>query len=644
VLNCLHEAMDLDGLREVVEQIERREVRTVAIDTPVPSAMSHEILNANPFAFLDDAPLEERRARAVSLRRTDPDLARGVGALDQAAIDEVRAQAWPDVQNADELHDLLLTVGVLPVGDAQPWRDFADALVADGRATVASWLDDRGDERRAYVAAERYQQARALLPEATFNPAITLPLVWSGNTVPSRDDAVRAVIHGWIQTCGPVSTPALAVRLGLPATDVAIALAALEGVGTVLRGRFTPGTEIEEWCDRRLLARIHRLTLGRLRREIEAVSPSDFMRFLFRWQHVQPGTQLHGRDGVAEVIGQLQGLELPAPAWEETVLPSRVRLYDPADLEYLTLSGAVTWGRLSTNGSVNGSQDDEVQGRSSRRRQAPGRNSPLAFALREDLPAFLGTAHDPTEAASGLSSAAVEVVRYLEQRGATFLTDIVKGTRRLPAEVEEALWELVSHGIVSGDGIAGLRQLLHGGARQRRRRQRMRRFTGVRSHGRSLPVGRWSLWRPTGEMSGEERSEVIARQLLRRYGVVFRDLLARERVAPPWRILVQIYRRWEAQGQIRGGRFVAGLTGEQYALPEAVEALRAVRRAAEDAVPVVISAADPLNMVGLILPGARIPASSGQAIAFRNGAPEDVAPLGVLLSRHRNERASHAGH
>jgi ATP-dependent Lhr-like helicase len=644
VLNCLHEAMDLDGLREVVERIERGEVRTVAIDTPVPSAMSHEILNANPFAFLDEAPLEERRARAVTLRRTDPDLARGVGALDQTAIDEVRVQAWPDVRNADELHDHLLTVWLLPVGDVEAWTGFANELVADGRATIASWLDDLLDERRAYVAAERYAQAKALLPEAKFDPEITSPLVWSGNTQSSRDDAVRAVVHGWMQSCGPVSAPALADRLGLPESDVAIALAALEGAGIVLRGRFTPGAEIEEWCERRLLARIHRLTLGRLRREIEAVAPADFMRFLFRWQHVQPGTQLHGRDGVGEIIGQLQGLELPAPAWEESVLPSRIRLYDPADLEYLTLSGAVTWGRLSTNGFANGAAGDEDPGRPSRRRQAPGRNSPLAFALREDLPAFLGSAGDPNELASNLSSAAAEVVRYLEQRGASFLTDIVKGTRRMPSEVEEALWELVSHGIVSGDGVAGLRQLLHGGSRQRRRQQRMRRLTGVRSHGRSLPVGRWSLWRPTGEMNGEDRAEVIARQLLRRYGVVFRDLLARERVAPAWRILVQIYRRWEAQGQIRGGRFVAGLTGEQYALPEAVEALRAVRRTAEDPGVVVVSAADPLNLVGLILPGARISTSSGQAIAFRNGAPADVAPLGALLSRLRNERASNLGH
>ncbi|HEY6104198.1 MAG TPA: DEAD/DEAH box helicase [bacterium] len=633
--NCLREAMDIDGLREIVAQVGRGEIRTVAVDTPVPSAMSHEIINANPYAFLDDAPLEERRARAVTLRRTDPDLARGVGALDATAIDEVRHQAWPDVRNADELHDHLLTIGLLPVGDIEAWAELAAALVKDDRATVASWDDEMGIRRRAYVAAERVPDVRAVLPAPRFDPEIALPLVWSGNTHVAPDETLRDIVLGWMQSIGPVTAAGLADRLGLSIGEVNIALAALEGVGAVLRGRFTPGTEDEEWCDRRLLARIHRLTIGRLRREIEAVAPAEFMRYLLRWQHVQPGTQVHGREGVAEIIGQLQGLELPAPAWEESVFPSRVRLYDPADLEYLTLSGAVTWGRLS----VNSAESEEEIGKV-RRRQPPGRSSPLAFALRDDLAAFLETLPDIADVVRRLSPAAADVVGFLDERGASFMTDIVRGTRRMASEVEDALWELVSLGVVSGDGVAGLRQLLHGGARQRRRQERMRRLTGVRSHARSLPVGRWALWRPSSEIEREAREEIVARQLLRRYGVVFRDLLARERIAPPWRVLVQIYRRWEAQGQIRGGRFVAGLVGEQFALPEAVEALRAVRRVGEEEVTVVISAADPLNLVGIILPGAKVPAASGQAIAFRNGVPLDVAPLGALLSRLRNEQVA----
>jgi ATP-dependent Lhr-like helicase len=521
------------------------------------------------------------------------------------------------------------------VGDSEAWAALASELVKDDRATVASWDDEMGIRRRAYVAAERVADVRAVLPAPRFDPEITLPLVWSGNTHVAPEETLRSIILGWMQSVGPVTAAALADRLGLSAGDVNIALAALEGVGAVLRGRFTPATEEEEWCDRRLLARIHRLTIGRLRREIEAVAPAEFMRYLLRWQHVQPGTQVHGREGVAEIIGQLQGLELPAPAWEESVLPSRVRLYDPADLEYLTLSGAVTWGRLS----VNGGEAEEEAGKA-RRRQPPGRSSPLAFALRDDLAAFLDPQPDVADVMRRLSPAASDVVGYLDERGASFLTDIVRGTRRMPAEVEDALWELVSLGVVSGDGVAGLRQLLHGGARQRRRQERMRRLTGVRSHARSLPVGRWALWRPSTEIEREAREEIVARQLLRRYGVVFRDLLARERIAPPWRVLVQIYRRWEAQGQIRGGRFVAGLVGEQFALPEAVEALRAIRRAGEEEITVLLSAADPLNLVGIILPGTKVPPASGQAIALRNGVPIDVAPLGALLSRLRNEQAA----
>ena len=645
VNNCLYEAMDLVGVREIVGRIERREVRTVAVETPQPSPMSHEILNANPYAFLDDAPLEERRARAVALRRTDPDLARGIGALDAVAIEEVRSQAWPDVRNADELHDHLLTVGILPVEEVVDWETFARELIAEGRATAAIWRDDDGYEHRAHAAAERLPVVRAAVPDARFEPEIALPLLQPGNTGIQQSDAIRTIVHGWMQAIGPTTSVGLAARIGLPASEVEIALAALEGSGVVLRGRFTPGAEAEEWCERRLLSRIHRLTIGRLRREIEAVTTADYMRFLFRWQHVQPGMQLHGRDGVAQIIGQLQGLELPAPAWEEHVLRARVRLYDPGDLEYLTLSGVVTWGRLISNG---GTDESEDQGhRRPRRRQGPGRNSPLAFVLREDLPVFLSTRPSLDDLLSGSSSAAREVGRYLEQRGASFMSDIVKGTRRLPSEVEEALWELVSQGVVSGDGVAGLRQLLAGSRRQRGRHRsfglaqgrRFRAMTTARVHGRSLPVGRWSRWQSAGEVSREEREEGIARQLLRRYGVVFRDVLARERLAPPWRVLLGIYRRWEAQGQIRGGRFVGGFVGEQFALPEAVETLRAVRRAPEDPEPVVVSAADPLNLVGIILPGAKVSPFSGQAIAYRNGVPLDVAPLGALYARLQRQRA-----
>jgi ATP-dependent Lhr-like helicase len=414
----------------------------------------------------------------------------------------------------------------------------------------------------------------------------------------------------------------------------------------VLRGRFTPGATDLEWCDRRLLSRIHRLTIGRLRREIEAVSTADFMRFLVRWQHVQSGTQLHGRDGLSQIIGQLQGLELPAPAWEEHVLPARIRPYDPADLEYLCLSGAVTWGRLTPAAAA--AENGETEPRRRGRRPRPVRNTPLAFVLRDDLHHFLNLPHSADTAGDGFSSAARDVARHLRERGASFLNDIARAIRRMPSEVEEALWELVSRGLVSGDGVAGLRRLLqsqrHGDRRRRfraiaasHRQGRLGRSwspPGMIGHGRPLPVGRWALWQIDGEPAGrEERTEAWARQLLRRYGVVLRELLERERGAPPWRALLQVYRRWEAQGEIRGGRFVAGLVGEQFALPEAVEALRAVRRAPDDIQPVVISSADPLNLVGILLPGDRIAPASGVAIVHRNGVPVEVGPLGAVVRR-----------
>ncbi len=630
IRNCLYEAMDLDALRSIVGAVEAGAIQTVAVETPTPSPMSHEILNANPYAFLDDAPLEERRARAVALRRTDPDLAKGVGALDPAAIAEVSSQAWPDVRDPDELHDHLLTVQVLPLDDAQGWAPFAAELLVRQRATIVRWQDSTASWRRGYVAAERLPLIRSVFPGLVAEPDIPTPQVRAGRAEATGDEAVRSIVHGWMQCLGPVTASVLAHRIGLPPADVDAALAALEGAGVVLRGRFTQSPEAIEWCERRILARIHRLTLGRLRREIEAVTAADFMRFLFRWQQVQPGSQLHGRDGVLQVLGQLQGLELPAPAWEEHVFPSRVRLYDPADLEYLCLSGTVTWGRLSAEGPTG----EATEQRPKRRRGAFTRNAPIAFVMREDLPVFLHRAQNHEELLAGCSAAAQEVAYYLGDRGASFQADIIKGTRRLPSEIDEALWELVARGLVSGDGVAGLRRLLQGGTRSHSRRRRLRALTGGRTHLRPLPVGRWALWQVgTDATTSGARDEAVARQLLRRYGVVFRDLLVRERVAPSWRVLVGIYRQWEARGEIRGGRFVAGFIGEQFALPQAVDTLRAIRRSPEESDVVVISAADPLNMVGILLPGTRVPATSGAGVAHRNGAPVDIAPMGVLLSR-----------
>ncbi|MDR5697414.1 MAG: helicase-related protein, partial [Armatimonadota bacterium] len=627
--DCLHGWMDTEGLRTILERIEAGEIEAVAVETPRPSPMSHEILNANPYAFLDEAPLEERRARAVALRRTDPELARGAGALDPVAIETVRAQVWPDVRDADELHDFLLSVVLLPISEAGAWEGLAQRLVSDRRATVASWAAPSGTLMRAYVAAERLESTRRALGDVRIEPTVVAPPLRRSRAEPTREEALRCIVGGWAQHLGPVTVPDLARRLGLDPSEVACAMVALESLGAVLRGTFTPGAGAEEWCDRRVLARIHRLTVATLRREVEPVCATDFVRFLLRWQHVQPGTQLHGREGLAQVIRQLQGLELPAPAWESWVFPARVAGYSPADLETLCLSGVVAWGRL-TGGDEEAGQTNGID-----RRPVPTRSTPIAFMLREHIPLILPPrGADPDVRC--LSGAAQEVVRFLSTHGASFFTDIVRGCGLLAAEVEDALWECVCAGLVTGDGVAGLRVLLGQAARARQRTRNLRavptRFSAA--FGRYVPTGRWGLWRPPDEMvTPQRRHEAMAQHLLVRYGVVFRELCARERCAPPWRVLVDIYRRWEAQQRIRGGRFVSGFAGEQFALPEALEALRAVRRAPAEREVVVVSAADPTNLVGVVLPGERVPARSGLVVAYRNGAVCDVGTLGAVRSR-----------
>ena len=654
--NCLREAMDVDGFKETLIRLGRGEIATVAVETPAPSPMAHEILNANPYAFLDDAPLEERRARAVALRRTAPDLAQGIGALSPEALAEVKSQAWPDIRDADELHDLLVTVILLPVREATPWQQYAQELMAARRATVAETV--LGDSDPFYVAAERLAEARAVLGDFRMAPAVADPGTANGTAAPDTvtardaedataapvgDDALRRVVQGWMEIAGPVTAAGLAARLGLSVESVERGLAALEVSGVVLQGRFSPGTAPDapvEWCERRLLSRIHRLTLGRLRREIHPVSATDFIRFLLRWQHVQPGSQLHGRDGIHQVIRQLQGMELPAPAWEQHVLAARMADYDPADLEHLCLAGVVTWGRLRRD---TGAPDDDADaarlwdaaplalrpanGRT--RRTTPTRSAPLAFVIREDLPHFLDPEALDWRGLQGLSAAARDVAAYLETHGASFLTDIARGTGHLTVRTERALWELVTRGQVTGDGIAGLRMLLT----PELKRKDTRRGSRKGSAGRAMPVGRWSLWRNEDPGAADAATETLARQLLQRYGVVFRELLARETRCPPWRLLLQAYRRMEARGEIRGGRFVGGFVGEQYSLPDAVESMRSVRRLAPDTEPVMVSCTDPLNLVGILTPGPRVPVQSRQTIAYLNGAPAEIGPLGNVLSR-----------
>ena len=457
----------------------------------------------------------------------------------------------------------------------------------------------------ALVAAERVTLVRSAFPGAEFISAIPPVPFGSETKFLDPEDAVRQIVHGWMDSIGPTTAEALSERLSLPVARIEIALARLESEGVVLRGSFTSSSAAKEWCERGLLARIHRRTLGRLRREIEPVSAADFLRFLFRWQHVQPRTQLHGRDGLLEVIRQLQGLELPGPAWERDVLPARIADYEPSDLEDLCLAGEIGWGRLSVVEGIEDGEDRRSTG-AARRRAMPNRAAPLAFMLRAALPELLEPAPSDRKWLDDLSPIAREVHRHLERYGASFLADISRAIHRLPAEVEDALWELVASGLVTGDGIAGLRTLLLPPEKRRRRRPADH-LRSIRGHQtpRLMPVGRWSLLREAAEPEVDPTAavEAAARRILFRYGVVLRELCQRETRPPAWRVLLGAFRRLEARGEIRGGRFVDGFAGEQFALPEAVEALRSTRRRQESEETVLVAAADPLNFVGILTPG-----------------------------------------
>lgn len=555
IANCLEEAMDLSGLEQVLAGIESGALRTIAIDTPEPSVLGHEILNANPYAYLDDAPLEERRARAVQLRRTLPsDAADGTGVLDPAVIQQVTAEVWPEVRDADELHDALLTLVILP--PVAEWSALFQELTSAGRASV---LIRRG--QAFWTPTEKRQLA----------------------------DDVLTVLRGWMESIGPVTAQSIAAKLAFSREEIEIALAQLEAEGQVLRGRFTPveGDGEIQWCNRRVLARIHRMTVGRLRREIEPVTALQLHAFLARWQHAAAGTQLHGADGLLEIVRQLQGYEAPAAAWESQILPVRIAGYTPEFLDELCLSGEVMWARVSVHPAL---EDGEG------RRVRPTRVAPIALLLREDA-AWQIARQALNGGSESLSHAAREVLGALETQRALFFGDLVRATGRLPSETEDALWELVAAGLVTADGFENLRALID----PKRRR-------GEGSGRRNRPRNSAGRWAVVSRDSGNEPDRISkwAEQLLARWGILLRDLLARETGAPAWRDLLPVLRRMEARGQIRGGRFVSGFTGEQFARPEALALLRALRRAGDPREAAEIPGADPLNLIGIILPGTRV--------------------------------------
>ncbi len=579
--DCLIEAMDIEGLRDVLEKMEKGEIQFSGRDTPMPSVFSHQILNAMPYAFLDDAPLEERRARAVILRRALPERADDLGKLNPDAIRSAAEDAWPAVRDANELHDALLGLIIFP-------EDERNRLPAE----ASSWLSLLVREGRAIRFSAGHRYYWAAMESRDLVEAVMRGDYHENHLVP--------IVRGWIEVSGPVTVSDLSHLLGFTAGDIRTALATLEGEGLVLQGHFQERLEAE-FCDRRILARIHRATIAHLRREIEPVPAAAFLRFLFEWQHGMPESRLEGVHGVLEIIEQLQGFETAAAGWESDILRTRMQEYDPSWLDSLCLGGDVAWGRWRRRAT---------QAENPARRPGLTRSAPIGLGLREDMPWLLdGVPADE----SALSAVSRDILGFLRDRGASFFPEIMAGAKHLPSEIEEGLWQLVAAGLVTADSFAALRSLVSGEAKRTEHPRRRRPPRRTRE-------GRWSLLEMRGEIPSN-RLELWAQQLIRRYGVFCRELLQRESAAPPWRDLLSVLRRSEARGEIRGGRFIAGMNGEQFALPEAVESLRALRRKDVQGQFLRVSGCDPLNLAGILTPGPRIPSLPANRVVYRDGVP-----------------------
>ncbi|MEK6281308.1 MAG: DEAD/DEAH box helicase [Acidobacteriota bacterium] len=734
VKDCLEEAMDVESLEKLLTSIERNEKNLFARDVIEASPLAQEILNARPYAYLDDAPLEERRTRAVYQRRwLDPQTASDMGKLDQGAIDRVRDEAWPRVENADELHDALVELGFVTAEEGEEWQPYLGELQNDRRAAVLTLSgtaisgtagvspasmgetdpEIQNDltnpeiecelsivagetpavpvkELSIWVAAERLPQIQAIYPSANLRPPIVAPASL-GEKVWSLDESLVEILRGRLEGLGPVTIEGLANSMGLSPTDIEGGLLKLEAEGFVIRGKFTPGSEVTEWSARRLLARIHSYTLNRLRQEIEPVATADFLRYLLAWQKLAPEHQMEGPESVRAIIEQLEGFEAPAAAWEGELLPSRLVEYDPAWLDALCLSGEVVWARLTPPARSSLAENGVEKTRGS----APVRNTPIALLQRKNFAIWSSVFPQPSLSELNFSTTTQAVHDYLAARGASFFTDIVEGTKLLRTQVEEALGDLVANGLVISDSFAGLRALLTPSSRKtqaaakRKHRQPVYEMSSAGRWSLLNRVGQTLLSVPPGNESEQsktstfrngafeaEAAEEIARILLKRYGVVFKRLLEREGIALPWRVLLRIYHRLEARGEIRGGRFVGGISGEQFALPEAVGMLRAIRRARTGAMDfgfrspsqseqastvlpagdaqgtgiesmISVSAADPLNLVGIITPGGRITAFTSNRILYHNGEPVAVLESGdtkflVEISRSMEWKAKAA--
>jgi ATP-dependent helicase Lhr and Lhr-like helicase len=612
--DTLQEAMDLEGLIDLLRGIAQGSICCLAVDTPTPSVFAHELLNANPYAFLDEAGLEERRARATTLGRVIPD---APGLIDPAAIDAIRKEIWPDVRDEHELHDLLHSLIVLPVqilddsSATRHWPVFYERLVGNGRAQTISSAGIS-----CWIATERLPYIDVLYPSSKVSKKSTEEV--------TREAAVQKLVLGWLQILGPVTASGFARMLNLEPAPIFQAFLAMEMQGLLMRGVFEslPTTEDHdiEWCERRILQRIHRRTVASLRKQIEAVTPAVYMRWLLHWQHLAPQTQLGGEEGVFEALRQLEGFEAPAVEWERTLLPARVANYDPRWLDALCLSGAVGWGRISPHPAWSNGDG------AAPRRVIPTNAAPITFYIRETadwLPHALSQqCVEEEKLAAALSPEALRLRTLLAQRGACFANDLQRIANLTRQQTQQVLWELATAGVAAADGFDQLRACM----------DPRRKSTTTENPGKRVArttAGRWSLLSeemhaaPTAIERARQTDaahESFARQLLARYGVLFRDLLTRESNAPKWRDMLNILRRLEARGEVRGGRFVSGFGGEQYALPEAVESLRGSRhRESSDVIPV--AAADPINLVGIVVPGERIAAVPRKQVLYRNGQP-----------------------
>ena len=603
--DVLQEAMDLEGLLQVLRGIQDRTIRCLAVDTPVPSQFAHELINANPYSFLDEAGLEERRARAVSLNRSIPaSVLDRPGKLDPAAIATVRSECWPDIRGHHELHDLLMSVVVLPLSmideqRSRHWPELFERLVCGGRAQML-----RVEDMECWVATER-------LP--------VIDAIWNAAAMSSepRHDAIRKCVQGWIQILGPVTANRFSGFLSLDPASILQAFLSLETQGLIMRGGFEAALSADEldteWCERRILQRIHKLTIGIKRRQTEPVPPPTFMRWLLGWQHIAPQTQLTGEDGLLEALSKLEGFEAPAVEWERTILPSRVANYDPRWLDQLCLSGAVGWGRVSPHPAFHQGNGNGPQ------RVIPTSSAPITFYLR-DSAAWLDLAlheHAVDEAKLGqaLTPNALRIWEFAKKTGACFAEEIERCTGLSSVETRFALWELASAGLASADGFDQLRAMID----PDRRRATNASYRKIRS-----AAGRWSLFRfgartPEDAMEQARFNDIAvesaARMLLGRYGVIFRDLLALESNIPRWGVLLRMFRRLEDRGEVRGGRFVSGFSGEQFALPEALESLSASKHQGFKGA-VTIAGADPVNLIGILVAGERTPALPGRCVVL----------------------------